>query len=368
MGKTALQVYCWNIQKNSKESIEAGKAQIAQAIKRGPQSLDCHGFDPQAPWVLAILENKRDGEEVGETLRAALQGQWSKAVDVGGSSYTHESIVLVGGGCALVGEPTQFTGWQEKFNLLQNTAYECAKRQAVQHMTKRADLSRAAATASGYGDRQAIVEAQKPKLATTCRNPAIVSVRVPGGQDFKLGFLHAPGPGEKSQHGLKEPDSPWTEKLAGLYAEAVMSALNDEGLHAVLGDYNLRETGPTIAHMTWFSKDLGPTTCYKDSGDGVPEGGRYDRVYAKPEMCLEDKARKVANFGPNLTDHIAVGVVLGAPGAARKGKRAASDGADVPDAKRAKYSEVDAEPMQVVESADIASYGASSTGSSASHT
>lgn len=341
-----LQVYCWNIQTNSEKSIQKGKATIAQAMRRPPGSLDDHGFDPTSPWVLAILENKGGGAEVGQMLCTELGGEWSQVVELGGSSFTRENIVLIGGGgCHLVDDPAAFTGWQTSFRTWQTDAHTASMEKAANAMASRRIPLRQAT--ERYGDRVVIAERQTPKLAEDCRNPAIVTVRVPGVQDFKLGFLHAPGPGEKSHPGVNEPDRKWTETLAGLYAETVMATLNDENLDALLGDFNLYGTGPEMPHMTWFSKDLGPTTCKKDSGEDVKDGGKFDRVYAKPGMCL-GKPRKVANFGPGLTDHIGVGVVLVRPAVANKRERADSDDDGAIDPKRAKkVSSSDVDPMQV---------------------
>lgn len=214
-----------------------------------------------------------------------------------------------------------------------------------------------------YGDRVAIADRQKPKLAEDCRNPAIVTVRVSGVQDFRLGFLHAPGPGEKSHPGVNEP-----ETLAGLYAETVMATLNDENLDALLGDFNLYGTGPEMPHMTWFSRDLGPTTCKKDSGEGVKEGGKFDRVYARPDMCLGEP-RKVANFGAGLTDHIGVGVLLGRQGEKRKERDSTGADGNVLKRSRTGYQTdettltADADPIRVSVPTDATSSGASSSSS-----
>lgn len=345
MGEDALQVYCWNIQTNNGALIEQRKAQIKKALFDVPPAYR-NKIQVHTPWVLAILENKRDGEQVGHVLKTELGGEWFEVVDVGGTTRTRENIVIVGSGCMLKGEARAFDGWRVSYDEILGDAYRCTMDGARALDQARERLSRRSKTNSGYGSALETITKNPPKPPEFCRNPALITVNVPGVGDFKLGFLHAPGPGVESMHSLGSADEKHLRSLAGVYAKSVMATLPDEGLHALLGDFNLYDEGPSMPHMSWFSKHLGPTTCYKDTGTGVPNGGRFDRVYARPEMCAESEARKIENFGDGLTDHCAVGVALRAPSSALKRKREedhspGGDAANEPDLKRHEVDGVD---------------------------
>lgn len=338
MGKDSLQVYCWNIQTNNGDLAKSRKTQIKQALF-GRNTAAHNRIKRDTPWVLAILENKRDGADVGRILKDELNGSWFRVVDVGGNAHTHENIVIIGGNCEPKGEARAFDGWKQSFDQFLGDAHEGTLEMAWEGDQKRVHLMRQTKKESGYSSQEQIAKNRPTKSSDTCRNPALIKVNVPGVGDFELGFLHAPGPGPESTWSLKYAADKHLQKLAGVYAASVMATLRDEGLHALLGDFNLYDEGPAMAHMSWYSKGLGPTTCDKGSGKEVERGGRFDRVYARPEMCAEPEARKIGNFGGGLTDHCGVGVALRKPSSAPKRKREEDDspGGDAgkePDLKR----------------------------------
>lgn len=330
MCKKTLQVYCWNIQTNSKKTmVDQGHAQqIANAFRDSQRNT--HGFKVDSPWVLAILENKSGGDEVGHALQTKLGGKWFRVVDLGGSNHARENIVLIGGGgCEVHDEPKAFTGWQGSFGAVQNGAKD-ANVIAAHNAPQNSPYS---LRETSFAKRLATAQNQEIKLPEDCRNPAIVKVRA-GNEFFKLGFLHAPGPSQKCHPDVRIPDTRQPKPLAMLYAETVMAAINHENLDALLGDFNLYEPGPKPQRMTRIGEGQEPTTCYKDTGEGVNEGGSLDRAFAKQESCAEKDIterpilRRVENFGGGLTDHIGVGVLLGRPGVAHSGNMADSVGAN----------------------------------------
>lgn len=280
-----MQVICWNIRKNNAKNIQVEL--IAAAVAKSA--------DPRAPWLLAILENTKDGDTVGERLRTALGGQWHHVIAAGGGAHTRENVVLIGGGGCAFKIAVADTSWQAMFGGRYNLDYFSNVVHAESH------ASQSSTRASTTTARVTSARKERPWDPGNCRNPILVKVGA-NGRDYSFGFVHSPGPAE----GVTYSAATYAET----YFSCIMESLQSLGLDGLLGDFNMYGSEPRPdggGTLTDVSINLGGTT-FKKATDTVGDS-RLDRAYLSSRFALHS-AVSLVNGSSLASDHVGVYIRL----------------------------------------------------------
>lgn len=290
--KTKVQLTTWNIQKiNPKKCLEHG-ARIKGHLK-GITKLD-------QPFLIAILENKKEPEAVKKLLREfPSEDSTQKMLEtgdspMGGSTYTQENLVWVSGGGLKVLQTEEWTAWHGKFNTDVNTQVASKQKIYKEHLPPdpKANQGRVVRDTTRMKSIEQIDAMQHPQ-ASHFRNPILLTLKGEGILDpLKVLVVHAPGPGGKE---LSMPT------YAITYMNAVFDAAFNEGIDVVQGDMNFHGEQEFPGYRRLGANE-GPTTL-TESGEG---GSHMDRVYVL--AAFSDAAMTVNDQQINLdvTDHRSV--------------------------------------------------------------
>lgn len=281
-------VITWNVRKHNAERFQ--KELMVNAVKKQIRLGE--------PWVLALLENVADGDEIGRTLVNELGGTHSLSISAGGNRNTAENVVIICGNCdSLTAE--KYSGWEAEFNSrggeIRDQAISMAK-------DKGADGARYSLRDNTVS--KGVVQAQNaPQWGSeNCRSPVIAQVKA-GNQQYKLCFIHSPGPQACST--LSK------EKYAMRYFSSVMTKLQHEGVDGVFGDFNIYGAIDSTAHefVADVSVEAGGTTFSKLGALDTPGKSRLDRAFISRQYAGTSQAWAV-NGTATLSDHLGLAVTL----------------------------------------------------------
>lgn len=284
-------IISWNVKTNNAGNFGDRYNPMCQAI------YDQYGeqINSGAPWVLAVLENKSGGTDIGNNLCARLGGQWSFAPSLGGGAHTTENVILIGGNCAVTAHGAN-TDWKNIFNTRLQTSHASAIAQVHDKFANGARSMRASTQMKSI----ATVENDNPWVADNCRNPYLIEIAASTGT-FRLGFVHSPGPQEKvSYH---------DDSYASLYFESILTALKDRSLNCLIGDFNIygsEPVDPTKYGLYPVGKNMGGTTF---DGEGGVGNSRLDRAYVASGHALHSPTA-LLNGSNVVSDHLGLGVSL----------------------------------------------------------
>lgn len=263
-----MNIISWNIRRNSHTNINDSKKQIAEALRPYRQE----------PFICFILETKGDyPNDVAGALKSEIECS-ATAVDVGGSAYRRESILVLYRGLNELTAST-YDDWkmtwdsaiqnQQEININRS---QQRRESAVNSLNLRQRTHSPTRDANeGFGNMSFmhdhmnhVTELEYP-VSNDIRSPAVVTFAHYGDR-WRIGAVHAPGP----RDGVK-----LNMHYAKMYFDIVLAAL-DRQVDVIVGDFNLYEEHNTCSGFNDVSMHLGTTT-YNESG----HVSRLDRVYVR---------------------------------------------------------------------------------------